>query len=235
MTDNRDNSGRQIPPKTSQPANRKRRNWQEVRHAILEAAGAEFREKGYHDARTAAIARGASATESQIFRHFGNKRGLFREAVFDKLNDFLIEFAHDYLAGLERARDEDRDYAGPYVAGLAEFLDKNAQLIFTLLSLPPNAARNEMVRDEISGLRLLFDRCEAVVTYRLKGEPRLPVDLAVRFAFATVLASTLFREGLFQDRLRGDPMFNEHLTRFLLDGFSANDVQGKPETSTWLG
>jgi len=30
-------------------------------------------------------------------------------------------------------------------------------------------------------------------------------------------------------------MFNEHLTRFLLDGFSANDVQGKPETSTWLG
>lgn len=52
------------------------------RERILRAAQSLFARKGYENASTAAIARQAGTSESQLMKHFGSKEGLL-EAIFD--------------------------------------------------------------------------------------------------------------------------------------------------------
>jgi len=50
---------------------------------ILRAAQSLFASEGYESTTTAAIARGASTSESQLIKHFGSKEGLL-EAIFEQ-------------------------------------------------------------------------------------------------------------------------------------------------------
>src|SRR5581483_9749441 len=51
------------------------------REEILDAALAEFAEKGYHGASTEDIARRAGISQPYVFRLFGTKKELFRAVV----------------------------------------------------------------------------------------------------------------------------------------------------------
>ena len=61
-------------------------------YALIEAARSEFIEQGYGGAKTREIARRAGTSEVTLFRHFGSKANLFRETVFQPVNDYLNEF-----------------------------------------------------------------------------------------------------------------------------------------------
>lgn len=64
----------------------------QTRRRILEAAAAEFTEKGFAGATTRAIADRAQVNEVTLFRHFGNKQRLFSAVVDDApLTHSLIE------------------------------------------------------------------------------------------------------------------------------------------------
>jgi AcrR family transcriptional regulator len=58
-----------------------RKTKQERREEILEAATAEFAERGLHGASTEDIARGAGISQPYVFRLFGTKKELFRAVV----------------------------------------------------------------------------------------------------------------------------------------------------------
>ena len=61
---------------------KRRRLSKEIRYAeLLEAAGAIFREKGYHDASTLEIAERANVVEGTLFRYFPTKRELLNKVV----------------------------------------------------------------------------------------------------------------------------------------------------------
>lgn len=53
----------------------------DTRQRIIEAALGVFSDKGYEAASTREIAVGAGVSEITLFRHFGNKENLFREAL----------------------------------------------------------------------------------------------------------------------------------------------------------
>ena len=53
-----------------------------VHERLLEAAKILFSVHGYENTSTAAIARQANTSESQLIKHFGSKEGLL-EAIFD--------------------------------------------------------------------------------------------------------------------------------------------------------
>jgi AcrR family transcriptional regulator len=57
---------------------------------ILESARRLFAEHGYESTTTAAIARGAGTSESQIIKHFGGKEGLL-EAIFEAAWEAMAE------------------------------------------------------------------------------------------------------------------------------------------------
>ncbi len=72
-----------------------------ARHAILEAAAAEFADRGYDGLRMEGVARRAGVNKSLIYRYFGDKDGLFRatlqrqfqyrEQLLDKLPSSFAE------------------------------------------------------------------------------------------------------------------------------------------------
>jgi len=71
-----------------QPA-RRRRPRGEPRRLILEAARDVFNRKGYASASTREIATQADVSETLIFRYFGTKAGLFREAMVQPFVDTI--------------------------------------------------------------------------------------------------------------------------------------------------
>src|SRR5687767_11638279 len=76
-----------------------------VHERLLAAAKDLFAAEGYDNATTAAIARRAGTSESQLIKHFGSKEGLL-EAIFDRawarLEDEVREAIQQAGSALER-------------------------------------------------------------------------------------------------------------------------------------
>jgi AcrR family transcriptional regulator len=69
----------------------------EVRELVLEAARELFSSHGYPTTSTKRIAERAGVAEALLFRHFGSKAQLFREAVVDPLVVILEGYAERWL------------------------------------------------------------------------------------------------------------------------------------------
>lgn len=82
---------------------RQRRSKGEPRRLLLEAALEMFNERGY-SAATRDIADRAKVSETLIFRYFGSKAGLFREAMVKPFTDFVDSFVEEHGQG---ARDDE--------------------------------------------------------------------------------------------------------------------------------
>lgn len=78
----------------------KRQTAEERREAVLEAALAEFAERGLHGASTEEIARRAGISQPYLFRLFGTKKGLYIASAERCLRQTLEAF-EDAAAGLE--------------------------------------------------------------------------------------------------------------------------------------
>jgi AcrR family transcriptional regulator len=89
--------------KTEGPRQRRARG--EPRRLLLEAAVELFNARGYR-ASTREIADRADVSETLLFRNFGDKAGLFREAMVKPFVDFVDQFAaaHEH-PGRERNDD----------------------------------------------------------------------------------------------------------------------------------
>src|SRR5262249_5436525 len=113
------------------PERRKRRSPEDLMNRILEAAAEEFQRSGYAGATPATRARSAEVTEAQLFRYFGSKANLFREAIFKPLDAQLQHFLsqHELEVGQSVVRDEN---AALYIEDLQRFLAANADMLTTL-------------------------------------------------------------------------------------------------------
>jgi len=81
------------------------------RRALLEAATEVFAERGFEAAATKEIAQRAGCSESLIFRYFGDKQGIFEQAVSqqiteaeDKVAESMPDNLADYIEALFHAR-----------------------------------------------------------------------------------------------------------------------------------
>ena len=83
---------------------RLRRSRDEVQALIVAAARALFAERGYAGATTREIAERAGTSEVLIFRYFGNKAGLFEEAVFAPFDRLIGEFKRIAVVEVYRQR-----------------------------------------------------------------------------------------------------------------------------------
>jgi AcrR family transcriptional regulator len=77
---------------------RQRRPRGEPRRLLLEAATELFNARGYQ-ASTREIADRADVSETLLFRNFGDKAGLFREAVVKPFTDFVDQFVAKHEHG----------------------------------------------------------------------------------------------------------------------------------------
>jgi AcrR family transcriptional regulator len=181
----------------------------------LLAAGRDvFAERGYAGASTKEIARRAEVGEVLLFRHFGNKAGLFDEAVLGPFEKFVDEWVRRWARhGLRGELLE--EIAADYVELLYGFFEDNRQLVTALLS-----AR---AHHETTALRFeeLFSRLETTVR---EGTAEYGLDagdpvLTVRLTFGMVLSAVVHAELLFPaaEPVSRRRIVNE-VVRFLLHG-----------------
>ena len=75
--------------KTEDTEKKTRMRGEERREFILAHAKKVFAEHGYLDASTGELARASEVTEPMLYKHFGNKRGLFLEVMRECSTSFM--------------------------------------------------------------------------------------------------------------------------------------------------
>jgi TetR/AcrR family transcriptional regulator of autoinduction and epiphytic fitness len=84
------------------------------RQSIIEAAIDEFREYGFHGAKTARIAKKASVSSRTLYNHFESK-----EALFHAISEIMVERNNP---GAPVPYDPDRPLAGQLIAVLESYV-----------------------------------------------------------------------------------------------------------------
>ena len=79
-------------------------NTQTSRMRLLNAGKMLFAKSGYENTSTAAIAREAGSSESQLIRYFGGKAGLL-EAIFNESWTAVNAVVDEYIAGAKHGRE----------------------------------------------------------------------------------------------------------------------------------
>jgi AcrR family transcriptional regulator len=199
---------------TSPP--RSRRTGEEIRARLLDAGRATFAERGYAGASTKEIAQRAEVAEVLLFRHFGNKAGLFDEAVLDPFEQFVDEWVSRWTRhGL--CGDSVEEMAHDYLQLLYQFFEDNRELLVALLAA---RGHHETTAGRLDGI---FGRLEQTVREGV-AEHDLPIRepaITVRLTFGMVLSTVVHSDILFPS---GVPLSRKKLinglTRYMLHGIA---------------
>jgi len=105
-----------------------------ARESIIEAAMAEFSEKGYKGATTKEIAEKAGCNEVTLFRHFGTKEALFEETIQRFTPPSIIpKDLSEAVTG-----DIKKDLAGIAERYIAAAIEKTPYIRMSLIEIPRN-------------------------------------------------------------------------------------------------
>lgn len=105
---------------------------EEIRNRILDAALAEFKEKGFLDASMRSIAKNAGVALGNLYRYFKNKEQLFNTLMEPAYNSIMgcpdeqqKECCTDHIAHLETIADDIMRHLGKYKDHLLILLEKS--------------------------------------------------------------------------------------------------------------
>lgn len=115
------------------PATVARRPRGEPRRLLLEAARALFAVQDYRSTTTREIAQAAGVTEHLLFRHFGSKAALFREALVVPFVSFVDEFGRTWQAVVPEETDE-KELTRLFVSRLYDVFIEYQGLLLTLMA-----------------------------------------------------------------------------------------------------
>jgi AcrR family transcriptional regulator len=100
---------------------------------LLDAARELFARRDYRSTTTREIAEAAGVTEYLLFRHFGSKAGLFREALVLPFTGFVEEFGRTWRSVVPEETDEET-LARQFVGQLYDVLVEHRGLLLTLVA-----------------------------------------------------------------------------------------------------
>jgi len=105
----------------------------EPRRLLLDAARELFARQDYRSTTTREIAEAAGVTEHLLFRNFGSKAALFREALVLPFTSFIDEFRRTWRSVVHEEADEER-LARHFVEALYDIFAEHRGLVVTLLT-----------------------------------------------------------------------------------------------------
>jgi AcrR family transcriptional regulator len=198
-------------------ARRKRRTRDDILERIVRAAVEEFKQYGFTGTTTAAIARKAEVTEAQLFRCFGSKSNLFREAIFKPLDAHFLQFIHDNLSD-DGAGTSIREITHRYTSELQRFIREHSDALTSLVFAQNYDSTPQRGMAEIQSLSTYFDRCAAITAARMHGKPRFDLQMMVRVSFVAVMGCVLFKDWIFPPGLADDEDITAAVSNFVLSG-----------------
>jgi AcrR family transcriptional regulator len=118
-------------PAKQAPTSRRPRG--EPRRLLLDAARELFARRDYRSTTTREIAEAAGVSEYLLFRHFGSKAGLFREALVLPFTTFVDEFGATWQSVVPEETDEE-ELSRQFVGRLYDVLVDHRGLLLTLVA-----------------------------------------------------------------------------------------------------
>lgn len=206
---------------------RQRRSTAEVRALILSVAEEVFARRGYADASTVEIARLAGVERSVLYRHFGSKTGLFREAIAAPFLRFIESWSPPPIDRLP-ADLPDALLMRHFVAGLFEQLMAHRQAMVLLLyrsdELDPEL-REHVVRTIREGLDSLSEPIRANMTAR--QFPAEHADLAVRTVVSMVVGLVALPPDIFSAAPAGEELVLSYSSAMIMHGLALRPPEAR--------
>ncbi len=203
---------------SAKPGTRRRRG--EPRRLLLEAARDLFARQGFGGTSTREIAERAGVSETLMFRSFGSKVGLFREALVAPFVEFVERFNEKWRSGLVSELD-DEELSRQFIGELFDLFRQNRGLVVMLWTADAQMGdelASHGVFDEINAqLRVLVDIGSAATLDR-QGRQLGRQDLATRSTLAMVAGMAVFGESFYGKRIPPRDDIVEELTLGVLHG-----------------
>lgn len=191
----------------------------EARRLLLDAARDLFARRDYRSTTTREIAEAAGVTEYLLFRHFGSKAGLFREALVLPFTDFVDDFGRTWQAVIPDKITEE-ELTRQFVGRLYDVLIEHRGLLLTLVAsdgLTDEEIDSAGIADIRRALTLLGQISSEGI--RLRGLRSDQPDLPAHSTVAMIVGMVALRSTFFGNRAPSREAIVDELVQAILHGF----------------
>jgi AcrR family transcriptional regulator len=208
---------KQMPTET--PTQTRRRPHGAPRKLLLDAARDLFARQDYRSTTTREIAEAAGVTEHLLFRHFGSKAALFRQALVLPFTSFVDEFGRTWRAVVHEETDEE-ELARHFVGQLYDVLVEHRGLVVTLLASEALTEEEKAdagiddVRRALAGLGQI-----SAEGMDIRGTRSSHPDLAAYSTVAMIAGMAALRSTYFGTNQPSREAIVEELLQAILHGF----------------
>jgi len=200
---------------------RKRRPTGEPRRLILAAARDLFSRRGYSDTSTRELADRAGVSETLIFRYFGSKAVLFREALVVPFVEFVDDWAERNRSG---ALDHlsDADFTKGYITDVYQLFRANRGLLAVVWAADTNEehvlAESGVLDDVTGALAKLVDVSRSAMQRR-HPEIEHREDLGSRAVLAVSAGMAAFGQSFYGGPRPSDDDIIDEVVQLILHGY----------------
>jgi AcrR family transcriptional regulator len=196
-----------------------RRRRGEARRLLLEAARELFARRDYRATTTREIAEAAGVSEYLLFRHFGSKAGIFREALVVPFTSFLDEFRATWQAVVPEETDE-QELSRQFVGQLYDVLVEHQGLLLTLVAAD-GLSEDDIEAAGIADIRRALSVLGQISAegMRLRGMRSTQPDLPAHSTVAMIVGMVALRSTFFGSKPPSREAIVDELVQAVLHGF----------------
>jgi AcrR family transcriptional regulator len=201
------------------PAQRERRPRGEPRRLLLAAARDLFARQDYRSTTTREIAEAAGVTEHLLFRNFGSKAGLFREALVLPFTGFVDDFGLTWRSVVPEQTDEE-ELARHFVGQLYDVLVEHQGLLLTLMAAQ-SLSEEELAETGIADIRRALTVLSQIGAegMRIRGMRTSNPDLPAHSTVAMIAGMAALRSTYFGSEQPSREAIVDELVQAILHGF----------------
>jgi AcrR family transcriptional regulator len=189
------------------------------RRLLLDAARGLFARQDYRSTTTREIAQAAGVTEHLLFRNFGSKAALFREALVLPFTGFVDEFGRTWQSVVPDETTEE-DLARHFVGQLYDVLVEHQGLLLTLMASEA-LSEEEMAETGIADIRHALTVLGQISAegMQMRGMQSGQPDLTAHSTVAMIAGMAALRSTFFGPSQPAREVIVDELVQAILHGF----------------
>jgi AcrR family transcriptional regulator len=191
----------------------------EPRKLLLAAARDLFASQDYRSTTTREIAEAAGVTEHLLFRNFGSKAGLFREALVLPFTEFVDDFGRTWNSVVPEQTDEE-ELTRRFVGQLYDVFVEHQGLLLTLMAAE-TLSEDELAETGIAEIRRALTVLSQIGAegMRIRGMRTSNPDLPAHSTVAMIAGMAALRSTYFGTEPPPRQAIVDELVQAILHGF----------------
>ncbi|WP_428340683.1 TetR/AcrR family transcriptional regulator [Mycobacterium sp.] len=189
------------------------------RKLLLAAARDLFARQDYRSTTTREIAEAAGVTEHLLFRNFGSKAGLFREALVLPFTEFVDDFGNTWNSVVHEETDEE-ELTHRFVGHLYDVFVEHQGLLLTLMAAQ-TLSEDELAETGIADIRRALNLLSRIGAegMQIRGMRTSNPDLPAHSTVAMIAGMAALRSTYFGTTPPPRQAIVDELVQAILHGF----------------